>query len=360
MTALTALVALQTQGLALLTDIHASSTIALLDAGFALSDIKIWRRSAADYLGPTKSTAKQRDTLRYARDREHSLRTLVMINKHARKVGGDKGWALRVELTRMAASYEQIDAHAKKRVEELNDHPKKARTGFSKRTVDAHTDSITITGPSATITDLATRVRDKAGSSDPATMAAAFHELIAEGGVTPGTSTPMVIMRLDDALTVVGDTADGNDVLFARDDGARITGAEIVERGLADNGYIMLTHPMRGGVNLYHARFANKKQRLMAAAENPICPVPGCSTPAQRCQIHHLTAYKYTAETKSAELSTCCAFHNGRNDDNPNAPPRNGKLVRGPTGWIGWQYQPGSPIHYNAHPTAQLGAMRIV
>lgn len=350
---------LQNQGMALLEHIHTLTRVELLADGFVLGDIKKWQRTATDFLGPTKSTAKQRDTLRLARQRGHSLDTLVMINSHARKVG-DKAWELRLELAKMNASYETIDQHAKMRVKQLVQPAKKARVGYTTRTVDDYSESLTITGPSAAITDLDTRVREKAGSTDPVALATAFHELVTEGGGGPVQATPAVIIGLDKLDEVLAETEDGLDYLFARTDGARMTGAEIVEQEFAKQGFAVLVNPMEGSVNAYHVRFANRKQRLMSAAENPICPVPGCSIPADRCQVHHLTPYSKKPHTHAKDLTTCCAFHNGRNDDDPNAPPKNGRLVRGPTGWVGWQYAAGSKIHYNMHPTAQLGALRII
>ena len=102
-------------------------------------------------------------------------------------------------------------------------------------------------------------------------------------------------------------------------------------------GLITLVHPFEGAVNLYRTeRMANEKQRLMAAAENPVCPWAECNYPADKCQVHHLQAWRHGGDTNMANLATCCPYHNGVNDDDPNAPPVRGRLVRR-RGRVVWQ-----------------------
>ena len=89
-------------------------------------------------------------------------------------------------------------------------------------------------------------------------------------------------------------------------------------------------------MNLYRtSRHASDKQRLMAGAENPTCPWAECNYPADKCQIHHLQAWKHGGETNMANLSVACPYHNGVNDDDPNAPPLRGRLAR-VNGTIKW------------------------
>ena len=101
-----------------------------------------------------------------------------------------------------------------------------------------------------------------------------------------------------------------------------MTGAEYLERALKDRGLITLISPYEGAVNLYRTeRFANAKQRLMAGAENPVCPWPRCAKPADECQIHHLEPWLHGGLTNIANLSTACAYHNGANDDDRDEHP---------------------------------------
>ncbi|MGO2425760.1 MAG: HNH endonuclease signature motif containing protein, partial [Corynebacterium flavescens] len=46
--------------------------------------------------------------------------------------------------------------------------------------------------------------------------------------------------------------------------------------------------------------------------------------------------WKHGGETNVANLVTLCSYHNGINDDDPNAPPRRGRLTRD-GGKIIWQ-----------------------
>ena len=130
---------------------------------------------------------------------------------------------------------------------------------------------------------------------------------------------------------------DGEEITIQLTNGARLTGAELVARTLSERGLITLVHPFEGAVNLYRTeRMANEKQRLMAAAENPVCPWPRCNYPADKCQIHHLEAWQRGGDTNMANLAACCPYHNGVNDDDPNAPPRRGRLARR-RGRVVWQ-----------------------
>ena len=60
------------------------------------------------------------------------------------------------------------------------------------------------------------------------------------------------------------------------------------------------------------------------------------SDAADECQIHHLDPWLHGGLTNIANLSTACAYHNGANDDDPNAPPLRGRLAR-ENGQIRWQ-----------------------
>src|SRR5699024_1650115 len=86
-------------------------------------------------------------------------------------------------------------------------------------------------------------------------------------------------------------------------------------------------HPVHGPVNLYSARFASFKQRILAAAENLVCPWPECNVPADSCQVHHLHPHNLGGQTSPENLTMLCKYHNGAKDEHPNAPPHNG-LIR--------------------------------
>ena len=149
------------------------------------------------------------------------------------------------------------------------------------------------------------------------------------------TVTTQVVLTLDELDRIVD--GGGEEITLQLTNGAQISGADLARRALADVGLITLIHPVTGPVNLYQSRRrATWKQRQMAMAENPVCPWPDCHTPADECQVHHLKSWKHGGETNAANLATCCPYHNGVNDDDPNAPPRRGRLARvnGQVSWV--------------------------
>lgn len=131
--------------------------------------------------------------------------------------------------------------------------------------------------------------------------------------------------------------AGSDEILVRLTNGATITGAELVRRRMEEHGYVTLVHPERGPVNLYRTqRVASRKQRLMAWAENPVCPWPRCNHPAEECQVHHLKSWASGGQTNPDNLAMVCPYHNGVNDDDPNAPPVRGRLIRrhGTVQWL--------------------------
>lgn len=131
---------------------------------------------------------------------------------------------------------------------------------------------------------------------------------------------------------------DGEEISLQMTNGAIMSGAEYVKRALDTClDYATLVHPHEGPVNLYRTkRFANRKQRLMAGAENPTCAWPGCNHPADKAQVHHLISWSRGGPTNMSNLATLCHYHNGVNEEDPNAPPLRGRLAR-VDGKVRWQ-----------------------
>ncbi|MDN6431853.1 MAG: HNH endonuclease, partial [Corynebacterium flavescens] len=143
------------------------------------------------------------------------------------------------------------------------------------------------------------------------------------------------VLQLEDYGTILRRERD--DVMIRTTSGTVITGAQLVEHACANEGLITIISRTHGPVDLYRFdRFASVKQRTMLAAEHPTCAWPGCTTPAERGQFHHLTPWSHGGETNVANLVTLCSYHNGINEDDPNAPPRRGRLTR-QGGTIVWQ-----------------------
>src|SRR5699024_8026918 len=99
----------------------------------------------------------------------------------------------------------------------------------------------------------------------------------------------------------IGSCGNVDEVILGVSDGLAMTGAELINAALSgalgEKLYAGLFHPTAGPVNLYEARFASLKQRIMATAENLVCPWPDCNVPADRCQVHHIDAHRNGGHT---------------------------------------------------------------
>lgn len=131
---------------------------------------------------------------------------------------------------------------------------------------------------------------------------------------------------------------------------------EAVNLALADTGYVAHTSVKdgRAQLNFIHpiirTRFSTGEHRLGVMLETLTCT--RCGRPAATCQAHHIDAYAYVRrkEHRRDDLANACAPHNAANDDNPNAPPKNGRIIRDENGWPGYQPRPGDPISNNPRP----------
>lgn len=377
-------------GMDIIADCHGLSLRALLAAGCPDTTATRLLTLANTYFGTTAFRRQQRESIAASRANGHSLTALLTIERHAAKLKKKRdAWALRRELCGMKGKVSDIDKRGRARVKELKG-PVKRQPGVKiYRRADGPW-TMSITGPSADIADMHAAI-DK--DSPLASVQNIFHgEVAARPSVTTN-----VVLRLDELDRIVdfgsgpkpaagsksatdhkpgsstspqpgsssnaragssagtnsnpsagsasnaaagadsthGSDSDG-DIVVQLTNGATMTGAELVRRAFTEHGYVTLIHPVEGPVNLYRtSRFASAKQRLMAAAENPVCPWPECRYPADECQVHHLNAWKNGGETNSRNLTIACPYHNGVNDDDPNAPPLRGHLAR-VNGTIRW------------------------
>lgn len=349
---------LQQHGMDLLQEVHGLSKYDLMDRGVPRSVASTWVRTARTWFGRTRAKHKQAEAQRFARLNRHSLDTLRMIDRHAAALHDtSRAWALRLELTQVPGSYEDVDKLGRARVEELNatsEAPKpKPKVSFSNQPSEM-TSTLHYTDAEHVIAGIKSQLKD---AEDPAQ---AFHEMLFDGGATAPQQTTTAIISLDDLDEILRRNDGSGDTIIARTDGSRITGRDFVQQQFTERGWAVIVHPLEGPVDAYRIeRFANEKQRIMAEAENPVCPWDDCGQPADRCQTHHLDAWEHGGETNSDRLSMACNYHNGVNDDDPNAPPRRGRLIR-INGQVHYQPPGGGKPRLNQHPTARLGAMRII
>jgi len=295
-------------------------------SGLSVPDLEKMGSSAQDaaeliglhaiYFGTTPYTGKQRSAVNAARRNGHTLSTLRHIESFTRRITGKlDAWNLRVELC--STPGEQVTAVARRRLREM----RVPRTYCERALLRQHPNglaTLTVTGNGLDMADAFRTIDHKRpGESFVARML---------GKAGPAARTRVTILRRE-----------GDDVMIRTTSGTVITGAQLVERACANEGLITVISRAQGPVDLYRfERFASVKQRTMLAAEHPTCAWPGCNTPAERGQFHHLTPWKHGGETNVANLVTLCNYHNGVNEDDPNAPPRRGRLAR-KGGKIIWQ-----------------------
>lgn len=282
------------------------------------------------YFGRTKFTRLQRRAIADARRNTHSIATLTALERIVNRAPSKKqAWQLRAECCAMAGSMSHILKHARRRLREMKDDTVTPGVRTYRRPNDYWT--LAITGTSSFIADLNAALA-ATGKQSLEAVEKIFFDQAAAARTEVVTNA---IVPLDKFIRIRD--GHGDDIELDLTNGATITGTEYLRRVLNDvgfsgdkeTGYVTLVHPEEGPVNLYRtARVANDKQRIMAAAENPRCAWPGCNQPADLSQVHHLKAWSNGGETNMKNLVMCCAYHNGVNDDDPNAPPRRGRLER--------------------------------
>ena len=306
-------------GISFLRAIAERSAYDVASVGISLSTAKNYAKLADVLFGPADSPRIQRDSIALAEQRGLSVEYLLMVNKHAKKLKArGAAWKLRAELIAYEGSFEEVDAYGAQRVkEELGETPKKPGVRIGRAINGMRTLSITDT--QRRITDLEKTLDAAANEDQPrseALLDAFWDHVNGSGAVLQPEYRTVIAIGLDDFASVTSGC--GDDVIVGLSDGTTMTGTELVETALAgalgENLYAGLFHPTAGPVNLYEARFASLKQRVLAMAENLVCPWPDCAVPADRCQVHHIDAHKHGGHTTPTNLTMLCRYHNGVNE----------------------------------------------
>lgn len=169
------------------------------------------------------------------------------------------------------------------------------------------------------------------------------------------TYTPMIIFSGDPNV----DIARGHLNTLS---GAQIPLDEAINLKLAGTGYVALTTIKDGKAQLetiapiVRERFSTGLHRVGVILENLVCAHESCNLPAILCAVHHIRSVGYhDGETSWENTVSLCGPHNAQNDDNPNAPPKNGRIERDEYGWAGRQEEPGGPIFHNPNPQFREG-----
>lgn len=336
------------------------------------------------YFASTSFTRKQARAIAAARDNGHDLPTLLLIERFAGRLKKQReAWDLRIELCGIAGDEKAVARYARKRIRELNPPPAPQPGVRIRRGKELS--KLTLTAPAALIEDL----RPNIDEEDPVgSFTAAFRE----GRLARPVAQTLAVMELPEYATILGrlgdpstprpDSAESNapssaplscttassaattpdssqpaapdlgDIVIQLSNGAKITGHELIERELAEEGLVMLVDRVKGPVELHRTqRVASEKQRIMASGEQPTCAWDRCLCGADYSQIHHIKEWRKGGETNPENLTPLCKYHNAIN-----GLPGRGRIVR-ENGKIKWvpagPRDPREPAHPHRAPRAQ-------
>ncbi|MGV0328576.1 HNH endonuclease signature motif containing protein [Corynebacterium guaraldiae] len=360
-------------------------------AGLSFEQLRVWGPESAArsllalfdvYFASTSFTRKQARAVSAARANGHDLPTLLLIERFAGRLKKQRqAWDLRIELCGITGDEKAVARYARKRIRELSPPPT-PKPGVTIRR-GKELSKLTLTAPAALIEDL----RPNIDEDDPVgSFTAAFRE----GRLARPVPQPLAVMELPEYATILGrlgdpstprpdsaatpvssqpassatqstnnetrgaDTAapDLGDIVIQLSNGAKITGKELIERELAEEGLVMLVDRVKGPVELHRTqRVASEKQRIMACGEQPTCAWGRCLCGADHCQIHHIKEWRNGGETNPENLTPLCKYHNAIN-----GLPGRGRIVR-ENGKIKWvpagPREPREPAHPHRAPRAQ-------
>lgn len=385
-------------------------------AGLSFEQLRAWGPESAArsllalfdvYFASTAFTRKQARAVAAARANGHDLPTLLLIERFAGRLKKQRqAWDLRIELCGITGDEKAVARYARKRIRELSP-PTTPKPGVTIRR-GKELSKLTLTAPAALIEDL----RPNFDEDDPVgSFTAAFRE----GRLARPVAQTLAVMELPEYATILGrlgdpstprpDSAEPNapssdplsgqpassaattpapsqpaaaspsgpasnqpanddapgddatapdlgDIVIQLSNGAKITGKELIERELAEEGLVMLVDRVKGPVELHRTqRVASEKQRIMACGEQPTCAWDRCLCGADYSQIHHITEWRHGGETNPENLTPLCKYHNAIN-----GLPGRGRIVR-ENGKIKWvpagPRDPREPAHPHRAPRAQ-------
>ncbi|MEY8578188.1 HNH endonuclease [Corynebacteriaceae bacterium 6-324] len=355
-------------GVGILRDFYELSPYDVATDGHRLSTAQKYARLARVYFGSCDSPRVQQEAVALAEERRLSIEFLEMVNKHAKNLKArGAAWKLRAELIAYEGTYEEVNALGNQRVDELiGEKPKEkgVRVGRPKNGMV----TMSITDTQRRIIDFEKTLDALATTGQPrskALLEAFWKHIDGGGGVLKPEYRTVIAIGLGQSTQII--RGEGDESIIGASDGTTMTGAEIVNLAmsgaLGDKIYAGLFHPTAGPVNLYEARFASGKQRILAMAKNLVCPWPGCKVPADRCQVHHIDAHKNGGQTNPSNLTTLYSYHNGVNDDGKGqgknfTKPKRGRMIRhrGQVKLV----TPGGKLLGNTHELSGMGAMNLV
>ncbi|MCZ9294207.1 HNH endonuclease signature motif containing protein [Corynebacterium meitnerae] len=271
------------------------------------------------YWGPTRTPKQQRLAREEALAGGFTVEQLVFVEK---RIAHIEPFGERMRLRRALLSSHCTYEALRRRADRLIPRPKppKPKPQVRFHTPREEMGGLTLIAPARRMADLEHALRSLIDPSKPAAeqMVEPLLDLLSgEGsGVPPAAPRPLVVIPLPSFIRIL--EGSGDETVLGLTDGTTMTGAEYLSKYHGAELEVAMFHPQEGAVNLYRTeRFANQKQRDLAKAIMPVCPVPGCRHGADNCEIHHIKAWKHGGETNIANLVPLCRYHNGTNDDDP-------------------------------------------
>lgn len=332
---------------------------AAIEAGVDPTRARAWRQLHDIYFGPTKSRQKQRLATEKARRYGFSLDQLAMIERRLRPIKSARTRTkLRLVLLDTKGTYKKLSERAKALLPNNTKH-QNDRLTFSPSRNGRRT--MTLTTNERDLADLEHALTQDMDPKTPPTkhMLRRFLDIIRGDGrsVPHAVPRPLLLIPLPQWIQI--QRGHGDETTLTLTDGTTMTGAEYLNSHVATTKNELeaaVFHPQHGAVNLYRTqRLANDKQRALARAVTPGCPVPGCRHAADACEIHHITAWQHGGETNINNLSPLCRYHNRVNDDEPQ------RARRGRIEIVDAQPLWHSPRGYSApNPVHRPGAMKML
>ena len=373
---------LQAMSSAALDTLQGFDAHAALDAGIDPAKVRTWAQLHDVYLSPSSSSPSimqmHAEAAAKARHGGFSLDQLALIERRLKPLPTSHDRARRrLELLDMLLERRPSSYHSFARAirECMPNEPKPPRRGVSFSRSRAGVRTMRVTASERDLADLEHALLRglQPTSSAGSHMLAQFLRLMrgaggtestrgaggAEGtvGVAYAAPRPLLLIPLPAWTKLLGGS--GDDVTLGLTDGTTMSGAEFLNRYYTSSSFQLeaaVFHPQEGAVNLYRThRHANRKQRDLARATNPVCPVPDCRHGADHCEAHHITAWRDGGETNLDNLAMLCRYHNRTNDDDPHR-RRRGR-IENTRGTPTWRSPRGFAVPNTHHP---FGAMQTL
>ncbi|MCT1451296.1 HNH endonuclease, partial [Corynebacterium sp. p3-SID1194] len=169
-----------------------------------------WEKAHETYFGTTRSTRKQAQAVRIARETGKSLDQILFIEQQVRSLGTEKEkWRIRLALLSVRGNYETLKRRAKDIVPEVDTPAPESAVRFGKERKGKRTFSATGDARDIAALEYALRQNLDANRPEGPQMYEAFHDLLhKDGAVADAVPRPLVQIPLPDYIKVLGGQGD--------------------------------------------------------------------------------------------------------------------------------------------------------